>query len=275
MKTILVATDYSKAASNALQYAIELAKFSKAKLVLFHAYDIPVPVTEFPAVIPVAIHELEEENRKAITTLENKIRRQAAGKFKVESYISSGLPVQEILGIIKKQKADLVVTGIRGAGKVSEALIGSTATSVMKKTHVPVLAVPLKSKFKKSNKIVLAYDYQKIIKPGVIKHIKEFARLFNARLLVLNVVKLYEEPGYYKASALVKLKGALKGIKHDFFFPSSENITQEINLFIKKQKAGMLVMMPHKHDVLEKLFYPSNTRHMAFNTDVPLLSLHD
>jgi len=275
MKTILLATDYSKAAHNALQYAVELAKFSKAKLVLFHAYDIPVPVTEVPAVAVYSMHELEVENKKAIKNLEKKILKQTAGKIKVESYISTGLPVQEILSIIKKKKADLVVTGIRGAGKISEALIGSTATSVMKKTNVPVLAVPLKSKFRKANKIVLAYDYQKIIKPEVIKHIKEFARLFKAQLLVLNVVKLYEEPGYSKASALVKLKGALRGIKHNFFFPSSENITGEINSFIKKQKAGMLVMMPHKHHALEKLFYPSNTKRMAFHTDIPLLSLHD
>jgi len=275
MKTILIATDYSKSANNALQYAIGLAQFSKAKLILFHAYDFPFAVTEVPSVYPVAMKELEEENKKVIKKLGNKILKQTAGKIKIESYIRSGLPVQEILNIIKKKKIDLVITGIRGAGKISRTLIGSTTTQLMKKTRVPVITIPLKAKFRQTKKIVLAYDYQKTIQKDVLKNIREFVRIFKAEVLVLNIVKLYEEPGYYKAKELVNLKTALRGIKHSFFFPASENITDEINSFIKKQKADLLVMMPHKHALLEKIFYPSNTKQMAFHTTIPLLSLHD
>jgi len=73
---------------------------------------------------------------------------------------------------------------------------------------------------------------------------------------------------------LVKLKDELKGIKHNFFFPASKNIKYEINKFIRQQKAGLLVMFPHEHNVLEKVFSGSETKRMAFHTDVPLLSLH-
>src|ERR1044071_3819831 len=240
MKTILLATDYSKSANNAMQYAIGLAKTSKAKLILFHVYNVPIPVSEIPTAVPVDIKEFAEDNKKAIKNLERKILKQTSGKIKVESYLNSGLPVEEIVSAIKKKKADLVITGMKGTGKISEALIGSTATSLMKKTSVPVLAVPLKSKFIKAKRIVLAYDYTKTMKQEVLKKIKEFARLFKSEVLVLNVVKPDEEPGSDKASALVKLKGALKGIKHNFFFPSSKNLTYEINSFIRQQKADLL-----------------------------------
>ncbi|HLG34389.1 MAG TPA: universal stress protein, partial [Bacteroidia bacterium] len=186
MKTILLATDYSKAAANALKYAIELAEFTKAKLVLFHAYDIPVPVAEVPVVIPVAMSELKEENEKAIKNLETKILKQTAGKIIVESFIGCGMPVNEILKALRKKKADVVIMGMKGAGKISERIIGSTATFLMKKTKVPVLVIPLKSKFSRAHKIVLAYDYQKTIGREVLKNIREFARLFKAEVEVLN-----------------------------------------------------------------------------------------
>ncbi len=276
MKTILLATDYSKTANNALQYAIGFAKFTKAKLVLFHAYNIPVPITEVPMIMPVTVQELEAENKKAIKKLENKVTAQTKGKIKIESVISSGMPVDEILKVIKSKKVDLVITGIKGAGKLSQALIGSTATFLMKKTRIPVFIIPEKAKFSTARKIVLAYDYRQPIKINVLKNIREFARIFKAEIMVLNVVHLFEEPGEKKALELLKLKSALRGIKHKFYVPVSENTTDEINLFVKKQGAGMLMMMPHKHDVLEKLLYhPSDTKQMAFQTKVPLLSFHD
>ena len=61
MKTILFPTDYSETAKNALQYALNLAKFSHAKIILLHAYQIPVPTGEVP-VMMISPKELEKDN---------------------------------------------------------------------------------------------------------------------------------------------------------------------------------------------------------------------
>ena len=47
MKIILIATDFSPAAGNALLYGVQLAKALSAKVILFHAYRPPTP---FPSV---------------------------------------------------------------------------------------------------------------------------------------------------------------------------------------------------------------------------------
>src|ERR1035438_8203878 len=102
MKTILVPTDYSDTANNALQYAVELAKFSKAKIILLHVYPIPVPVGE--AHITVApFQELKKNNEEKIKKLEKKIIRQVAGKIKVQSITRSGFAVEEIMNVIKEK----------------------------------------------------------------------------------------------------------------------------------------------------------------------------
>lgn len=48
MKTILAATDYSKTSLNAVDYAINLAKFKQSKVVLFHAYHPPIITSDVP-----------------------------------------------------------------------------------------------------------------------------------------------------------------------------------------------------------------------------------
>ena len=59
MKTILVPTDFSKIARNAIDYAVEIAKLTKARLILFHVYHATVVPSEMPIVLPTG--EIEKE----------------------------------------------------------------------------------------------------------------------------------------------------------------------------------------------------------------------
>ena len=48
MNTILVPVDFSPASRNASIYAAELAKLFNSRLLLFHAYMLPTPISEVP-----------------------------------------------------------------------------------------------------------------------------------------------------------------------------------------------------------------------------------
>ena len=56
MKTIIAATDFGPVSGNAVKYAADMASMLSAKLVLFHAFQVPVPVSE----VPVAVYTSEE-----------------------------------------------------------------------------------------------------------------------------------------------------------------------------------------------------------------------
>lgn len=274
MKTILVPTDYSETADNALQYAVELAKFSKAKIILFHSYHIPIPTTEAPVML-ISPQELEKENNDRIKKLEKQISKQTAGKIKIESIVRAGFVPDEVKNAANEKKADLIVMGITGAGKVAQTLMGSNATSLIKKTQVPVLVIPKNVKYKKIEKIVLAYDYSGEMEESVMKKLKGFIQLFKAKLMVVDVVKPVEVPTNENAVSSLSLENALRGIKHTLYFPEAENMEDEINSFSDSYKADWLVMIPHKHKLLSGLFHKSNTKQMAFHTSIPLLSLHE
>ncbi len=61
MQTILVPVDFSPVSRNAAVYAAELARIFNSRLVLFHAYMLPTPVSEVPYVM-VTADEMQQEN---------------------------------------------------------------------------------------------------------------------------------------------------------------------------------------------------------------------
>jgi nucleotide-binding universal stress UspA family protein len=273
MKTILVPTDFSETANNALRYAVELAKFTKAKLILFHAYHVPVPTTETPVML-ILPQELEQENIHRIKKLEKQIIESAAG-IKTECIVRAGFASDEIKDIAKEKNVDLIVMGITGASKAAQVLLGSNATAVMKKVEVPVLVVPNDARYREVEKIVLACNYSEPVNAKAVLKVKAFAKLLNAKVLVLDVEKPVPVPMYETEPGGEKLEKLLKGVEHVLFFSPAEDIADGINTFVDDHNCDWLIMIPHKHTGINGLFHKSNTKKMAFHTHIPLLSIHE
>ena len=274
MKIILVPTDYSETANNALRYAVELAIFSHAKITLLHAYHVPVQTTEIPIVL-VSPQELEMENMERIKQLEKEIISKTSGKVKIVSIVRAGFATDEIRNVAQETHADLIVMGIAGAGKVAQALIGSNTTSVMKKTQIPVLVIPKEARYREIKKIVLACNYNEPVDMAAINKIKAFVKLFNVKLLVVDLEKPVATPIYENAIAGETLEKAFNNIEHVLFYSSSEDIAEGINAFVGDHNCDWLAMVPHKRSVLGEFFHKSNTKKMAFHTHIPLLSIHE
>ena len=274
MKNVLVATDYSDAADNAINYAVELAKFIGAKLVLLHVYSIPIPTGEVPiAMIPP--QELQELNSKRMKILEDRIQKKIGNTIRVESFVRSGLPVDEILGVIKEKTIDLVIMGIAGAGKLTEILVGSTTTSLMKKTKTPVLVIPEYAKYQKVEKIIYACDYEKIEDHSVLKPMCEFAQIFGAELQIFNVNDSRIHPKTNEAIEGIALEQWIGNLKHSYWFSDKSNVIDAINGFAKKYEAAMIAMVARKHYFIENIIHERETKKMAFHANIPILSLHD
>ncbi len=274
MKTILVPTDYSDIANNACDYAVELAKAYDAKIILFHAYQVPLPSNEMPVMV-ITPQDLEKENTLRIKMMETEVRSKNNAKLEIESLTREGFTIGKIIEIIEEKNVDLVVMGVTGTGKISEALIGSHTSSLMKETQTPILVIPEKAKFEEVKKIVFAYNYNEKVNTEAIRKVKKFAKLFDAKIYVLDVEKPTVIPMYENTAAAETLENALKDVDHTLFYSSSDEITDGLNLFADEHKCDWVAMIPHKHTFWSRLFTKSNTKQMAFHTHLPLLSIHE
>ena len=136
IKRILVPMDGSKASLRALDEAIEVARACHATIL--GVYSIPFLPAEFmPTVVPYKIYQKKEAGK----LLENAKYRAAKHGILFSYAIVYGSPIEQILGIAKKKKADLIVIGARGKGRVAELFLGSVSNAVLHKSSIPVLLV--------------------------------------------------------------------------------------------------------------------------------------
>ena len=136
-KTILWATDGSETAARALPYALGLAETNKAKLVVAHVREIFVGRG---AGYPVLADETEL--RETIHRQVDELRTEGLDATFVVRTCTSGHAAGTIAEIADEVKADLIVVGTHGYGRVAGLLIGSTTQALLHKGVCPVLAIP-------------------------------------------------------------------------------------------------------------------------------------
>ncbi|ASS49761.1 MAG: hypothetical protein A3D31_09290 [Candidatus Fluviicola riflensis] len=275
-KTILVPTDFSESATGAVHYAVELAKKTKAKLVLLHAFFVPELVADVTAVMP-SYADINATSENSLKHLKAEILATHGKEMKIEAIAVEGGPVEETERYLNEHRVDLVVMGMKGTSYFDERLFGSAATKMMHLANCPVLMVDKDVVFRPIKKIVLASDYARVqYLHDQLAPLVKLTELFNAKVLILNVTpQQYSTLSMDEAIAGVHLDHVLAKVPHTFHQIEHEDIVEGIKAFARDQKADVLVMMPREHSLLERLFREPNTKQMAFHAGLPLLTIHE
>ena len=146
LESILVTTDFSDAANQALQRAALIATQHQARLTLLHVVDPLTHITGFERP-EVYVREIVPAMRSAAEGLLAKAREGvAAAGVPVETALveSQGERVSEI--VVEQARAwpaDLIVIGTHGRRGVDRVLMGSDAEQIARRAPVPVLLVRL------------------------------------------------------------------------------------------------------------------------------------
>jgi len=269
MKTILVPTDFSNAAANAANFAAALCRKMNARLVLFHSFMLPVPVSEVPFVM-VTADELQK-------TSEGSIKKEAERIFaetgiEVEWLVRLGLPYEEIKDLEKEREVDLVVMGMKGAGGLK--WMGSTTTAVVRKFDKPVLVIPEAGKFSEIKTVTYATDFNADMNLACFEAMLTLIRTFNANLQVVNIRKNSKGMTAAENAGKSRLEAIWGDVPHEYFSIDAANPEEGIQQFTREHATDMLVIVAHQHSFLERLFGDHVTKDLAIKTQIPLLILH-
>lgn len=270
---LLIPTDFSEVANNALNYAIKLAHKTGAEIHILYVKNIPIMDNSFPNdVYQSYMLEIEEFTKKNFDELTEKVLKNANVKF--ETHTAFGFINDEIQEFIEKQKIDLVVLGTTGASGLQELLIGSNAASVAGEAEVPVLVIPPTSVFEEIVHIVYATDYNEPEFPAVSR-LAYFASLFDADVSVLHVKSDYDDLFDSEHNFFSRNKDAAEFTKWKIVkLPEGESVIDSINKFIDQNHSNMIVMAKHNRNFFDKLFHRSLSKQMAYHTKIPLLVLN-
>jgi len=276
MKPILVPTDFSEGSYNAAKYALELANATKAKIILLHIYQVPIPPQEM-YISPVLISDLHEasmERLKKMADFELNINQDVTD-LEIQYEAIAGMVVSEINEAAEKYKAGLIIMGTQGAsGLIEKYILGSNTAKVIAKSSCPVLAVPERAKYLGLKRIGFAADFHEIKNNSSLDPLVEIALLFESEILIFFVRKNENEiPSMSQAVEGLNLNTVFEHITHSFHTAVSEEIVEEIDKFVGENHLDLLVTMPQKHSYFELIFNKSVTRNLVFHANTPILSL--
>jgi nucleotide-binding universal stress UspA family protein len=138
-KRILVPTDFSECAGEALVVATQLAKKFDAHIILTHACESPSAAYMGMMATPLdLITPIREAAKEALSQSFELLKRNHADS---ESLLLFGNAPLELLRGIESSKADLVVLGTHGRTGLTHLLLGSVAEKIVRTSPVPVLTV--------------------------------------------------------------------------------------------------------------------------------------
>ncbi|UEG49441.1 universal stress protein [Ferruginibacter lapsinanis] len=275
MKTIIAPVDFSPQSLNAAFFAADLAEFYGADLILFHTYEVITPMTVYtypfvslPEMQHAAEYELEECKKKIDSRLKRAIHIELRTEY---NSLEVGLK-----NLCDEKKPDLVVMGLSGKDVLTRLVVGSNTIRAIHHLDYPILAVPTKAEFIPIRKIGFACDYKQVEDTTPIEPLKKLILDFKAELHVMNVdntsqSRTSEERALENGYA-VEL---LKAFKPEFHAIESPDVTDGINWFAQKAKLDLIVVIPKKHNLIDKLFKRSQTKDLIFHTNIPVLCMHE
>ncbi|MFV7234382.1 universal stress protein [Flavobacterium sp. ZB4R12] len=185
MKRILVPTDFSEHAEDALKVAAQIAKKNNCEIFLLHMLELPGQMSDAISG-GSGIPEVMLFIKKANETFQKIKERPYLNGISVSETVQFERASDGILSFCKKNKIDLIIMGSHGSSGIEEMLIGSNTEKVVRLSDIPVLVIKKDiGKFEARN-FVFASDFSKEIKKPFKKMI-EFTKIFDANLFLVMI----------------------------------------------------------------------------------------
>ena len=275
MKTILIATDFSDSADNALNYGIELAKYFSTKLILVNSYPMPYSSFETGGMPGEMIAVMQEASAGGLLNLKKKIEQSGKYNSEIECYSDMGFAEDVIMDVAKKVEADLIVMGIIGDGaKTKNHLIGGTAIKVARNISIPVFIIPNDAKYHPIKKLSFACNLDKTEESDLVYISKYFSKIFDAELEIINVEEPNEEFSSLKSKTINVIEKKLQTVPHKSVLLTEKNVGKTLEDYFNEHPTDVVIVNPRKHSLFHNLFSHSISKELAFNCKYPLLCVH-
>ena len=267
MKRILLPTDFSDNAWNAICYAMEFFKNEKCTFYILHTYtpvyhrmDYILGVPSFTTIPDSGVDTRLAALDKTFTEVRKKFKNPRHQFKKLSAFNQLSDEVNEVA---EREGIDMVVMGTQGASGAQKIFMGTNTVYVIRKSKIPVLAIPENYKFKGIKKILFPNNYSTLHKPKEIRPLVEIAKAQNAEITVLYVMERSElDMGQEENKEF--LRECLEEVAPMFKEIRRENMPDAIHHYVREHEIDFLAMMNPKHTMMERLFLPQNVDEIGF-----------
>lgn len=278
-KKILLPTDFSKNAWNALRYAIELYKNETVNFYLLNAFTVQNYSVENMMIPEPGEEWYDNAKGRSLKEMQKLLKRieildiPSSHTFFSDSVFST--PLEAVKKFVEDKDIDLVIAGHKGETDAADIVLGSNSIDFMEKVrNCPVFMIPSAVSFNEPNEIVFPTSFKTHYKRRELFHLFEIARITNAPIRILHVSQdknLTKEQSNKK----VLLEECFEGLTYTFHFLESVDVQTGLSLFTQSRNSGMIAFINKKHTFFGAIFSKPMVKDLGQNSKVPVLALHD
>ncbi len=277
MQKILIPTDFSENAWNAISYAMHLFSNQKCTFYFLNTYTPVIPSSRFMANMVDGVRIVDAVRDASETGLKDTVNR-VKKKFtnsnhNFETISSFNLLVEEVKDVVEEYGIQLVITGTKGASGIDEVFMGSNTVRIIKNTkRCPVLAIPQHFDFIAPSEIAFATDFNRFYSSSELKPLLELTQMFNATIRIVHVQYKLKALSELQQFNLNMLRRYMKNIEHYVHTVSELNsVSHTLELFSEELDIHLLAMLNYQHSYMEKMTREPIVKRTAFHTQIPLL----
>ena len=276
---ILVPTDFSKNAWNALKYGLRLFENLNCTFYLLHVNPIPTysgAGTSVKGFSKMAKESVLRESKESLDLLLLRIEKISANAK--HSFVTIALYdffVDSIKREVETKKMDLIIMGTKGSSGLKEVTVGSNTGDVITKVKCPLLAVPENAEFKKPKEICFPTDYYLRYDLKVLNTLIEMSRMHKSVLRVLHISKKGEELSEEQLKNKEFLNDYLQDVEHSFHSLTGTDLETAVQCFIESRDIDMIAMVAKNLNFFQRILFRPKVEQISYHTDIPFLVLHE
>jgi nucleotide-binding universal stress UspA family protein len=282
MKKILVPTDFSEQADNALQVAAAIAAKNGAEIHLLHVLDVSLgggfgfntmgEPTSTSMMDQVYILQLIDITKKRLADIAQNLK--VAPNVNVSAVVQTGHIFGSISVYADEEKFDLIVMGTKGASGLKELLVGSNTERVVRNASCPVLSVKNVLPDFTIRKMVFASNFESN-QLAAVGQLKTMQELFNAHihLVYINV------PNNFVGTRVIRAKAnefvqRYQLSKYDFTVYDDNSEEEGIIHFAEEVGADVIAVATHGRTGFSHLLSGSIAEDIVNHANRPVLTFN-
>ncbi|WP_026810053.1 universal stress protein [Arenibacter latericius] len=278
MKIILLPTDFSDSAWNAMFTALKLYADLSYHFIILNSYE------------PDIANILGDKGKQRIGVIYDSMEKQSQLELdKIIAYLRAHhknpnhtfekVSMEDnlftaIKNTILTHHINCIIMGTTGATGAKEVFIGSNTVRVLKSIrNRPIIVVPKEYSFQRLKRLVFPTNFLNYFEASELNPMIELIRLWNAETYVFQVGTEFILSDLQNSNKLLLEKHFL-GINHSFHNVSfKRDVASAIANFANTNTADMIALIHYSHNFFEKLTRESVVKKMGFHTNIPLMVL--
>lgn len=274
MKRVLLPTDFSRNAWNAIAYAL---KFFQGQACDFYVLNVQKP-SEYITDDLITSNAMEtvydsivKDNKKQLRTLIEKLRTQdTSTAFEFHPVFENSTVTAAIKDCAGRYSIDLIVMGSNGATGAGESLFGSNTLQVLRKVECPTLVIPQDYQFSGLERLLYIIDLASFesISPRNKQLLSTLLDMHPTELNVLSIIKEENkaETSQWKQDPLLPFPYRYHTLQESFNWHT-------LNIATQLLKADLKIIELPRESMWQRIFYGSKNSDLVYHTKVPMLFL--